>query len=315
MRILRTKQSTFIEILEQFFDLPLSDSVGDVRSASKEDLHALRSSILLTDPPFRANLDGQSSIIDGASQVQTVQSTKDLLPPVLEEQKILQVQQEWEEARKRWKAQKAAYAEEIASLQARLARRLELGADGHTGEPEGRAAPMPLTDTVLPSSTPQSLRPVATYRANEKLPSLRKRKGAFDIWRNKKRVTKRLHDDDDVTMIDATNYLPISSTGDATPSPPTPRLGQRLSQAFPARFSIITGKARTHNKVIDFADTLPETLPSNLDSQRPSSWPRAQQWRKSIGVSVKFLRDNFEKLALESKDLSSLRSSTKPHAA
>lgn len=313
LRIYRTRQSTFVELLEQFFGSTLSDSAGDSRLAPKRDLHPHRDSTLPLSPSFRASPDGPPSIADGASQVHAIQPKEDWPLPILDKQarsRISQLLQEREEAQKQWKAKIAAIDEEIALLRAPLAPGFELSAGGHTGEPEVRAAPMPMTDMVLSSSIPRIPRPAATYEENKQnVPSLGKRKGAFWVWPNQKRVTRRLHDNDDVTMTDAMDDLPVPLVVEAIPALPASRLKQRLSQAFPARLSIVTGKPRTHHKATDCADALPESLPSNLASQRPSSWPRTRRWRKSLGVSVKSLRENFEKLALESKDSTLPRSS------
>lgn len=308
--VYRTKKSTFIEVLEPFLGSTLSDSANNdnVRSAFKGDVHALRVSALSRSASFGASPDEQPATIDGASQVHASRPTEELPLPISEKQvhlAISHLQQEREEAQKQWKEQIAAIDEKITLLQARLAPSFEHSAGGHTGKPEGWAAPMPMKDIVPPSSGPQRSRPAAASQSNDQdWATRRKRRGVYLVRSSRKRATKRLHDndDDDVTMTDAIDDLLFPSAVEAISAPSAPSLKQRLSQAFPARFSILTGKSRTPHKATGYAEPLPESLPSKLASQRPSSWPRTRRWRKSIGVSVRQLRENFEKLALESKD-------------
>ena len=71
----------------------------------------------------------------------------------------------------------------------------------------------------------------------------------------------------------------------------------RLSgQSFNLRSSWILASRvfAAQGKKVTCSDTINQILIT--DSNRPISWPRSRRWRKSLGVSVKALTDNFDRL-------------------
>ena len=77
---------------------------------------------------------------------------------------------------------------------------------------------------------------------------------------------------------------------------------QRLSRILTTRLSVITGKSTIQRKIPACVDITPEVPRFNPDTERPDrplSWPRSRRWRKSFGVSVRQLRENFEKLTID----------------
>lgn len=73
----------------------------------------------------------------------------------------------------------------------------------------------------------------------------------------------------------------------------------RISQIFNCRLSPLNRKLPTHDKTLPCKDIVPAMPQSNPGSDRPLSWPRSHRWRKSFGVSVKALREGFEKMKIE----------------
>lgn len=62
---------------------------------------------------------------------------------------------------------------------------------------------------------------------------------------------------------------------------------------------ITLGRSSALSKIPQCVNIAPKAPQSNPNSERPSSWPRSHRWRKSFGVSVKQLRENFEKLTID----------------
>lgn len=74
---------------------------------------------------------------------------------------------------------------------------------------------------------------------------------------------------------------------------------KRISQIFTSHPPHLNRKLPAHNKVPCCKDIVPAMSQSNPGSDRPLSWPRSVRWRKSFGVSVKTLREGFEKMTVE----------------
>lgn len=139
--------------------------------------------------------------------------------------------------------------------------------------------------------------------------SIRKRKGSSVFLSMKKariaeimRHGQTLSTDDDTIMTEASHDSdPIAMMPDdpTTSNVPTKK---RISRILTDRLSFITGKSPARAKIPPCDDTTSEMPMPNAGTSRPSSWPRALRWRKSIGISVKTLRDNFEKMSIERPD-------------
>ena len=73
---------------------------------------------------------------------------------------------------------------------------------------------------------------------------------------------------------------------------------KRISQLLTSHSSLINTKlsAPQKTKPLSCKDIVLPLSQSNPGSERPLSWPRSSRWRKSFGVSVKALREGFEKM-------------------
>lgn len=139
--------------------------------------------------------------------------------------------------------------------------------------------------------------------------SITKRKGSSVFFSMKKariaeimRHGQTLSTDDDTIMTEASHDSePIAMMPDdpTTSNVPTKK---RISRILTEPLSFITGKSPARAKIPPCDDTTSEMPMPNAGTSRPSSWPRALRWRKSIGISVKTLRDNFEKMTVERPD-------------
>lgn len=157
---------------------------------------------------------------------------------------------------------------------------------------------MPIVNIAMPSSTPPITGQAEKYRTNEQdSPPHKKRKRALGIRKSQQQAIGRSRDDGDAIMPDAMDVLPAPSIAEPTSASVSP-FRKQLFQAIPAGLSFLAWKSQTHYKAAGHVDFAPETPLANGKSQRPLSWPRTQQWRKSFGISVKTLRENFEKLSI-----------------
>ena len=103
----------------------------------------------------------------------------------------------------------------------------------------------------------------------------------------------------------STNFEPIdlsqnfgcASNDSAMTSLP---IKMRMSQILASHSSLINRKmsAPERTKTLPCKDIVPPLPQSNPGSERPLSWPRSIRWRKSFGVSVKALREGFEKMKI-----------------
>lgn len=145
----------------------------------------------------------------------------------------------------------------------------------------------PMTDFVMPSYTPGSLGHAKKHQINnnQRPPPLKKRK-----LQTPRQAIGRFHDDADATTSDSMDVEPAASTAQPVST----------SVSFFRKLSFFTGKSPKETKTAGHANFAPVIPSANIKSQRPQSWPHAEQRRKSSGVSVKALRETFEKLALES---------------
>ena len=140
---------------------------------------------------------------------------------------------------------------------------------------------------------------VGSHGQSSRTLSKRKRHSTLLSFK-KQRTTELVAGDDhllpqgDVDMTDVPNRLGNLANAQ-TRLPPSPKpFTQRLSQLLP-HFVPVFRNSRVSSRITACVDITPEmSVPSELNSERPSSWPRARQWRRSFGVSVKELRDNFE---------------------
>lgn len=73
----------------------------------------------------------------------------------------------------------------------------------------------------------------------------------------------------------------------------------RMSRILSPHASLLNKKLPTHNETLHCKDIVPAMSQSNPGSDRPLSWPRSRRWRKSFGVSVKALREGFEKINID----------------
>lgn len=166
----------------------------------------------------------------------------------------------------------------------------------------------PMMGIDMPLSTPRNLRHAEKHQThNDQDPPLKKRKRVLGFWQTQQQAIGRFCDDADATMPDAMDIVPAPATAEQTTTSVS-SFGKQIFQTFPVRLSFLTRKSQIDTKAAGHADFGSEIPSANIKSQRPVSWPRTEQWRKSIGVSVKTLRENFEKLALESKEPTAPRS-------
>lgn len=136
---------------------------------------------------------------------------------------------------------------------------------------------------------------------------LKKRKRALGNRQNPQQTIGRFCDDADATMPDAMDVEPSASIAHQTSTSVSPFKRQPL-QTFPAGLSFLTRKSQMDTKAAGHTDFASEIPLANIKSQRPQSWPGTLQWHESIGVSVKALRETFEKLALGSMEPTPTRS-------
>lgn len=96
---------------------------------------------------------------------------------------------------------------------------------------------------------------------------------------------------------DLSQQLGCASIDSTTTSVPIKR---RISQMFTSHPSLINKKvpAPKRSRTLPCKDIVPAMSQSNPGSERPLSWPRSSRWRKSFGVSVKALREGFEKMKI-----------------
>lgn len=73
----------------------------------------------------------------------------------------------------------------------------------------------------------------------------------------------------------------------------------RMSRILTRRASPLNKNLPSHDEALRCKDIVPAMPQSNPGSDRPLSWPRSRRWRKSFGVSVKALREGFEKMNIE----------------
>ena len=154
----------------------------------------------------------------------------------------------------------------------------------------------PMTDLDMPLSTSGSLDQAKKHQVNndQRPPPIKKRKR-----QTPQQAIGRFNDDVDAITPDSMDVEPAASTEQQV-STSVSFVRKQLLQTVPTSLSFLTRKSRPDPKTDGHADFAPGTPSADIKSQRPQSWPRTQQRRKSSGVSVKALRETFEKLALES---------------
>ena len=165
--------------------------------------------------------------------------------------------------------------------------------------------PAPMTGIVTASSAPKSVGQPALQRTNDQeyFPPLKKRKRVFGLYLPQERFMHKSGDDDDATMTNAIDHLVAYSAIETISAPSVPRAKKTNSQALAARLIRMAGKSRPHSKPVCCAEVVPETPASKVKSQRPVSWPRTERWRRSVGLSIKSLRKDLEKLSLNTVEL------------
>jgi hypothetical protein len=263
-----------------------------------------------------ANIDREQASIDCGSTLH-VDHTPKLSQPISISEKQLRfrlarLEMKRAETQKLCDALLSDYDKEIAILHGYLHPALDRGDSSRPDEPEGGAVRVHSSNLSILSDADDNMEmkcepnlspgtSIAT--CDQDFSSAKKRKRFCGVWGLRQPAPKPSDDfDDDATMTDAIDILPASSFVGGTSHASMPPLRKRLSQAIPTYFAHLTGKPRRTSKVATGADVIPEVSPTHHKSQRPSSWPSSRGWRKSLGISVKALRDNFEKLALEASE-------------
>ena len=127
----------------------------------------------------------------------------------------------------------------------------------------------------------------------------------------KQRVAElMMHDNDDVSSQDltqsskVTNSSPIHEKSNTLPVVLSlsgiHQILRRPAQSLTSLSSSTKKLRADQSKILAGKDYGPPGMPeANQASGRPVSWPRSRRWRKSFGVSVKALRDGFEKMTIE----------------
>lgn len=160
-----------------------------------------------------------------------------------------------------------------------------------------------MKDTVMSSSMSEHASENTAYNVNDHVsPATSKRKRISDYFLSlkKHRVAGAIEK----------NGSSQASSKDSKPTDPEQRFGSssndhtasgkmRMSQIFTCRQSPCNRKLPAQDKVVTCKDIVPAMSQSNPGSDRPLSWPRSRRWRKSFGVSVKGLREGFEKMTVE----------------
>lgn len=171
--------------------------------------------------------------------------------------------------------------------------------------PHAHFAPLEITGemTASPVSGDESDRSIAEINnMAASTPSKRKRLSNIFLSLKKQRLHELMAHDNDAS---AEEDVPMSELeADQVTDTPLPSVStkQRLSRIFTSRLSFVTGKSSAHKNVPRCVDIPPEAPRFNHGSERPQSWPRSHRWRKSFGISVKQLRENFEKLTVDRVD-------------
>lgn len=160
-----------------------------------------------------------------------------------------------------------------------------------------------MKDTVMSSSISGHASENTAYNVSDHVsPAIRKRKRISDYFFSfKKHRVAGAIDKMDSSQAYSKNSKPTdplrkfgSSSNDHTASGK-----MRMSQIFTCRQSPCNRKWPAEDKVPTCKDIVPAMSQSNPGSDRPLSWPRSRRWRKSFGVSVKGLREGFEKMTVE----------------
>lgn len=171
--------------------------------------------------------------------------------------------------------------------------------------PHAHFVPLEITGemTASPVSEDESDRAIAEINnMAASTPSKRKRLSNIFLSLKKQRLHELMARDNDAS---AEEDVPMSELeADQVTDTPLPSVStkQRLSRIFTSRLSFVTGKSSTHKNVPRCIDIPPDAPRFNHGSERPQSWPRSHRWRKSFGISVKQLRENFEKLTVDRVD-------------
>lgn len=127
----------------------------------------------------------------------------------------------------------------------------------------------------------------------------RKRFSNYFLSLKKQRVPELIARNDDTSAgDDVIMSEPVDHPVPDAPLPPT-STKQRLSRILTSLPSVMTRKAPTQKNMGRCVDITPMVPRFNPGTERPVSWPRSHRWRKSFGISVKQLRDNFEKLTVD----------------
>lgn len=163
-----------------------------------------------------------------------------------------------------------------------------------------------MTDMVMSSSVSGHGSEDTVYNIDDHVaPAVGKRKRISDYFPSfkKHRVAEVIDKigpqptSTDFKPMDLSQKLGCASNDSATTGLP---IKMRMSQIFTSNSSLINRKmsASEWTRTLPCKDIVPPLPRSNPGSERPLSWPRSSRWRKSFGVSVKALREGFEKMKI-----------------
>lgn len=163
-----------------------------------------------------------------------------------------------------------------------------------------------MIDTVMSSSVSGHGSEDTAYNVNDHVfPAVSKRKRISDYFPSfkKPRVVGTADEtsSSQPSSMNFTSSLILPKSGSVSGNPKTSGLPvkTRISQILSCHPSPLNRKLPTHAKTLPCKDIVPAMPQSNPGSNRPLSWPRSHRWRKSFGVSVKALREGFEKMKIE----------------